>query len=541
MFLRRKTVCSPHDPPMTCGAFVRTAAPGFVSLPESEVSQKCYSKERKAVRTEYQGKMRFRNRNKGIFSRNTGIWLVSIIVVLAMLAGTCGPVHAAQGISKRSMAVLSDIGQATAELVDAVRPAVVNISTMRTIKTKGYSNPFFDDPFFGRFFGDRFEQPKERKSASLGSGVIVDPNGYILTADHVIQGADEIRVTLSDKREFTGKIVGTDRMTDIGIIKIDALDLPMVAWGNSDALRVGETVLAIGCPYGLNESVTMGIVSAVGRANVGIADYEDFIQTDAAINPGNSGGALVNVKGELVGINTAIFSTSGGYQGIGFAVPSNMAKVVMESLIREGRVVRGWMGVVVQGLTPELARQFNLPDEKGALVSDVIDGGPAQKAGLQRGDVIVGYGEKRIEEPNQIRNIVAATPPGRTVELMIFREKRRENLKIVIGELPFEQQEPLAQRYDNVLKGVNIHDLTPDIIEKLKLPKKVQGVVITRVEEMSPAAKVLLRGDIIMEINREKITTRAEYEDAISLIEPGTDILLLIYRGGTTLFITLSQ
>jgi serine protease Do len=383
--------------------------------------------------------------------------------------------------------------------------------------------------------------PKERKSANLGSGVIVDPRGYILTANHVIQGADEIKVTLSDKREFKGKIVGSDAMTDIGIIKIDAESLPTIKWGDSDTLRVGETVLAIGSPYGLSQTVTMGIVSAVGRANVGIADYEDFIQTDAAINPGNSGGALVNVKGELVGINTAIFSTSGGYQGIGFAVPTNMAKTVMESLITKGKVTRGWLGVTIQGLTPDLAKQFNLKEEKGVLVGDVVEGGPAEKAGLQRGDVIVEFEGKKIEEPTQLRNMVANTPPNKEISLKIIRENTTEIKKATISELPADMQKSLKAEYNNLLNGVSVQELTPEMSGKLRLPKKLKGVIVSDVDEDSPAAMMLLQGDVIQEINRQKITTVMEYEKVVSRIKPGSDILLLVFRGGSSLFITLSD
>jgi len=444
-------------------------------------------------------------------------------------------------ISQQSMDMLSKIGQATAELVGAVRPAVVNISITKTVKTQGGANPFLDDPLFKRFFGDQFKMPKERKSANLGSGVIVDPRGYILTANHVIQGADEIKVTLSDKREFKGKIVGSDAMTDIGIIKIDAESLPTIKWGDSDTLRVGETVLAIGSPYGLSQTVTMGIVSAVGRANVGIADYEDFIQTDAAINPGNSGGALVNVKGELVGINTAIFSTSGGYQGIGFAVPTNMAKTVMESLITKGKVTRGWLGVTIQGLTPDLAKQFNLKEEKGVLVGDVVEGGPAEKAGLQRGDVIVEFEGKKIEEPTQLRNMVANTPPNKEISLKIIRENTTEIKKATISELPADMQKSLKAEYNNLLNGVSVQELTPEMSGKLRLPKKLKGVIVSDVDEDSPAAMMLLQGDVIQEINRQKITTVMEYEKVVSRIKPGSDILLLVFRGGSSLFITLSD
>lgn len=443
--------------------------------------------------------------------------------------------------SEESINVLSRIGEATAEIVEAVRPAIVNISTTRIIKVRENINPFFDDPFFRRFFGDKFRTPKERKAANLGSGVIIDSRGYILTANHVIQGAEEIRVNLSDKREFKGKIIGTDAMTDIGVVKIEAENLPTIKLGDSEKLRVGETVLAIGSPYGLSQTVTMGIVSAVGRANVGIADYEDFIQTDAAINPGNSGGALVNVKGELVGINTAIFSTSGGYQGIGFAVPINMARTVMDSLIKEGKVIRGWLGITIQSLTPELAEQFNIKDERGVLVGDVVEGSPAEKAGLEQGDVIIEYNGKKVEEPNQLRNMVANTLPGKEVEIKIIRDKHKYTKRIVITELPSDMQKLSKGEYNNLLNGVTVSDLTPDIYSNYNIPKKIKGVIITQIEADSPADAVLNEGDIIREINRNPVTNTKEYELIVSKIKPGDDIILLIFRGGTSSFVILSN
>lgn len=443
-------------------------------------------------------------------------------------------------ISQKSINFLSEFGQAMAEITEAVKPSIVNISTTRTVQIKGQANPFLDDPFFRRFFGDQSNMPKERKTASLGSGVIVTSDGYILTSSHVIQGADEISVTLSDEREFKGKIVGTDTLTDLGIIKIDTTNLPAISWGDSEALRVGETVLAIGSPYGLSQTVTMGIVSAVGRANVGIADYEDFIQTDAAINPGNSGGALVNVKGELVGINTAIFSTTGGYQGIGFAIPTNMSKNIMDSLIDKGKVTRGWFGVTIQPLTPELAKQFNLKDDKGALIGDVVENSPAEKAGLLRGDVIIEYKGENIEEPYQLRNMVADTPPGQTAEVKIIRENKIETKTVTIGELPVETQIMSQVQYDNLLKGIAVQDITPQIYSRFKLPEKLSGVIVSNVSQDSPASMLLTQGDVIMEINRVKILNTKDYEDIVARLKPDQDILLLIFRNGSSLFITLS-
>jgi Do/DeqQ family serine protease len=467
-----------------------------------------------------------------------GFFLISLFPVTIL----CPNAYAGSRISQGSTSILSQTGQAIAEIVEEVKPAIVNISSTKTIKAQQRTEPFLDDPFFRRFFGDQspFRAPKERKSMSLGSGVIVDPKGYILTSSHVIQGADEIKVTLPDRRELKGEVVGSDPLTDIAVIKIGADNLSTIQWGDSDALKVGEIVLAIGSPYGLAGTVTMGIVSAVGRANVGIADYEDFIQTDAAINPGNSGGALVNERGELVGINAAIFSTSGGYQGIGFAVPSNMAKAVMESLIKTGKVVRGWLGVTVQQLTPELAKQFNLKEDKGALIGDVVEGGPAEKAGISRGDVITTYEGKKISEPNQLRNMVANTEPGKEVEMTIVREKKTEKIRVKIGELPAEIQKSTAGEYNNLLRGVSVQDLTPDLINRLNLPNRLKGVVVTEVSEDSPAAMVLTQGDVIQEINRQKIASVKEYEKIVSKLNPGEDILLLIYRGGSSIYITLS-
>jgi len=473
----------------------------------------------------------------------TKIQITGFLAGLMFVLSLCGWSYVYAGeaaISKESVDILTKVGQATAEIVDAVRPAIVNISTTRTVKLQGGGDQFLDDPFFRRFFGDRFQTPKERKSLGLGSGVIVDADGYILTANHVIQGADEIKVTLSDKREFKGKIVGSDIMTDIGVVKIDAKDLPSVKMGDSAKLRVGETVLAIGSPYGLSQTVTMGIVSAVGRANVGIADYEDFIQTDAAINPGNSGGALVNVRGELVGINTAIFSTSGGYQGIGFAVPTSMAKAAMDSLISKGKVVRGWLGVSIQSLTPELAKQFELTDDKGVLVGDIVEDSPADKGGLQRGDIIVEVRGKKIDDPNQIRNMVAGIEPGQKIEMKIIRENKPITKSLTVSELPTDVQKPAKGEYGNLLNGVSVQELTPEFIERFDIPKKLKGVIVAEVDENSPAFGIIKPGDIIQEINKQSIASLKDYENVAGKIKQDEDVMLFIRRGEASKYITLS-
>ncbi len=446
-------------------------------------------------------------------------------------------------ISKESIDILTKAGQAMAEVTAAAKPAVVNIASTQTIKTQGIPSPFFNDPFFRHFFGDEFgfnDKPKERKQSGLGSGVIVDKDGYIITNNHVVRNATEIKVKLSDKREFKGKIIGSDPKTDIAVIKIDAKDLPVIKIGDSEKLKVGETVIAIGNLYGLNQTVTYGIVSATGRANVGIADYEDFIQTDAAINPGNSGGALVNVRGELVGINTAIFSTSGGYQGIGFAIPSNMVKVVMDSLIKKGKVVRGWLGVSIQPMTPELAKQFKISDEKGALVGDVFEDSPAEKAGIKTGDVIVEYNGKKVDEPSGLRNMVAGTSPNEKALLKIIRDGKQVEVSVVIVEQPSNLQK-LQGKFENYLKGIHVQNLTPEIRSSLEIPKRVTGVIITDIDAGSPAEGVLMRNDIILEINKNRISSTKSYESVASKIKPDQNVLLLVFRNGAAIYITLSN
>ena len=474
-----------------------------------------------------------------------------IITLLFLLNMALVPLFARQscaffktsGISKETADCLTKTGTALAEVAEVVKPAVVNVSTIKTEKLMETPfAPLYDDPLFRRFFGDRFGHPgtpRERKSMSLGSGVIVSSDGYILTNNHVIKNADKIKVRLSDKKEFTGRVIGSDPKTDLAVIKIDARNLTTLEMGNSDELMVGELVLAIGNPYALSQTITMGIVSAVGRANVGIADYEDFIQTDAAINPGNSGGALVNVRGELVGINTAIFSTTGGYQGIGFAIPSNMAKTVMNSLIEKGKVIRGWLGVSIQSITHELAQQFGLEKDYGTLVADVVEGSPAKKAGLMRGDVIIEFKGKKVDEPYHLRNIVAGTQPGEKVKIKIIRDGEIETLNVTIGELPDDTQRAQAE-YKNALKGVRVQNLTPDIYRQLSIPEKIRGIVVMNIESGSPSETSLRPGDVIQEINRKAILNIKDYEAIVSKIKPDKDVLLLVFRRGSTIFVNIS-
>jgi len=458
-----------------------------------------------------------------------------IAVIILFLCLLLPSVILADTPGKESTEILTKFGEAMSKVAERVKPAVVNISTSRTVKTQRH--PFFDDPLFRRFFGD--PGPQKRKVTNLGSGVIATPDGYILTNNHVIEGAEDIIVKLSDGKEYKGRPIGMDSRTDIAIIKINETNLPTVPWGDSDKLRVGEVVLAVGNPYGLSQTITMGIISALGRSGIGITDYEDFIQTDAAINPGNSGGALVNIKGELIGINTAIFSTSGGYQGIGFAIPSGMVKNVMDSIINQGRVVRGWLGVQIQPLTPELVKQLGLKDESGVLLVDVVEGGPADKGGLKKYDVIISYDGKKTDNPFHFKNMVAATKPGKTVEIKIIRNGNLLTTKVTIAELPIEPQIVSPAQFENSLRGVSVQEVTDEILQKLGITRKIKGVLVNNIEENSPALGIIAKGDIIMEVNRKPVTNIKEYNDTVSKIEKGKDILLWIMRGGFPQVITI--
>jgi len=485
-----------------------------------------------------------------------GVFLFAGVVAGIVLSSRLDwmPTGSAQPAVSLPLAEKAGPANSFVPVVKGATPAVVNISTTRVIKTQEgqqVPSPFMDDPFFRQFFGDeffrRFQMPRERRESSLGSGVIVDPNGYIITNNHVIAKADEIKVLLNDRREFIGKVIGTDPKTDLAVIKINAKDLPFIPWGDSDKLEVGEYVLAIGNPFALNSTVTMGIVSAVGRANVGIADYEDFIQTDAAINPGNSGGALVNARGELVGVNTAIFSRSGGYMGIGFAVPANMTRAVMDSLIKNGKVTRGWLGVSIQEVTQNLAKQFGLKETKGALVSEVMADSPAAAAGLKSGDVVVGYDGKPVDSPAVLRNLVAQTPIGKSVKLEVLRNTKRETVSIKIAEQPKEMTQ--AEGGDetieeggkqSALSGMELRNLSPDISRQLGLPPGMQGVVITGIAPDSAAAQAGVEaGDVILEINRQAVRSVNDVRKISAKLPKNEGALLLLNRRGGKLFLVV--
>jgi serine protease Do len=442
------------------------------------------------------------------------------------------------------------------EVAKAVTPAVVNITTVTVEKvsdSRGVPDELRErmEEFFGGSgapFGPRgFRgpqgpgEPREHRGGGQGSGVIVSPDGYILTNNHVIDGARTVNITLPDKREFSGKIVGADPKTDLAVVKIAGQNLPTVSWGDATKLQVGEYVLAVGNPFGLNSTVTLGIVSALGRGHMGITQYEDFIQTDAAINPGNSGGALVNTKGELVGINTAIFSQTGGYQGVGFAVPTSMGKSIYESLLKNGKVVRGFLGVSIQDLNQDLAKSFGIKDAKGALVSDVRDDSPAGQASLKQGDIITTYQGSPVEDAVALQRQVTKTAVGTRVTIRVVRDGHEKDFTVKIGEQPETTKIAKAEtdESDYAFAGVAVQDLDRDTAKELGVKGKAQGVVVTAVEPDSGAEKAgVMRGDVIREINRQPVKSVKDFEKVSSGLKKGENVLILIDRRGNALFLS---
>jgi serine protease Do len=372
--------------------------------------------------------------------------------------------------------------------------------------------------------------------------VILTPDGTILTNNHVIDGASDIKVQLSDKREFQAKLVGTDPKTDVAVLKINANGLPTLPLGDSTTLHVGDLVFAIGDPFGIGETATMGIVSATGRGGLGIENYEDFIQTDASINPGNSGGAMIDLHGNLVGINTAILTGGGGgNQGVGFAIPISLAKNVMDQIMTHGKVVRGYLGVYIQDVTPEMARAFGLEQAGGALVGDVSPNTPAARAGLKKGDVILKLNGEPVDSRNQLTLRVSQTQPGTPVSLTIWRDGKSQDMKITLGELPEKtaKEEGEEAKGNGALEGVNVENITSDIAQQLNLPSGTQGVVVTDVDPSSPAATTgLSRGDVIQEVNHKPVHNVEEYNQAISS-SGKKPVLLLVNHGGRTNFIVV--
>ena len=433
------------------------------------------------------------------------------------------------------------------EAAKALKPAVVNISSRRTAPTeegrRGFRRRPFpfggEDPFqefFDRFFG---EQRRPRHRPSLGTGFIINTNGYIVTNNHVVEDADEITVTLASKEEFEATLIGRDPKTDLALLRVNSpLPLPTVPFGNSENLEVGEWVLAIGNPFGLGHTVTAGIVSAKGRI-IGAGPYDDFIQTDASINPGNSGGPLFNMRGEVIGINTAIMRSG---QGIGFAIPINMAKNVLSQLHNKGNVTRGWLGVAIQSISPEMLNAFQLDDANGALVSGIVTDAPADKAGLQQGDVIVGFHGSKVDDSSALPGLVAVVAPGTTVEVEIIRNGERMTIPVTLGELEDADAARIASLEPSgveELLGIQVEAITDDMARELRTHDE-RGVVVTDVADQSPAATAGIQpGDIIREVNRRTVENLDAYEDATAALEEDEPVLLLLERRGNHLYVAL--
>jgi serine protease Do len=443
--------------------------------------------------------------------------------------------------------LLGSLPNGFSSILKPVLPAVVNISSSKVVKNKGETMPFFNDPFFRQFFGNQFgqqqQQPRSQREQSLGSGVIVTSDGTILTNNHVIDGATDIKVFLSDNREFPGKVVGTDPKTDVAVVKINASGLPTLPLGDSGRMQVGDIVLAIGDPFGIGKTATMGIVSATGRGGLGIENYEDFIQTDASINPGNSGGALIDLHGSLIGINTAILSgEGGGNQGIGFAIPINMARNVMNQIVEHGKVVRGYLGVHIQDVTPDLAHQFGLNQGGGVLIGDVSPDTPASKAGIKKGDVVLELNGQPIEAANQLQVQISQMAPGTPAKMKIWRDGKAQDVTVTLGELPEQaEKEGPGESSEGALEGVEVQNVTPDLAQQLNLPSGTKGVVVTQVDPSSPAASVGLdRGMVIQEVNRKPVNNVEEYKRALSA-SSNQSVLLLVNQGGVTRFVVVEN
>jgi serine protease Do len=437
-----------------------------------------------------------------------------------------------------------------APVVKAVLPDVVNISTSKVVKAserKQFDMPDEMPPFFQQFFGQQFGpnsdnrsmRPRDQREDSLGSGVIVSPDGYILTNNHVVEGATDVRVTLSDKRQLKAKVIGADPKTDIAVLKVEGSGFPAITIGDSSKVQVGDYALAVGDPFGVGQTVTMGIISALNRGNLGIEDYEDFIQTDAPINPGNSGGALVNDRGELVGINTAILSHgSGGNEGIGFAIPINMARNVMSQILDHGKVNRAYLGIMVQDITPGISKAMNLKDMKGVLVGDVTPSGPASRSGVQRGDVILEVNGKPMEDSRELRNSISMMNPDSTVKLKILRNGNPTDVSVKLGDLPSDKEQAKTEggSSDKALDGVTVENLDAQSARQLGLPAAATGVVVTDINPTSSLASAgLRRGDVIQEVNHQPVRNVTQFEEAMR--KAGDHPLLLVNRQGSTLFL----
>lgn len=486
------------------------------------------------------------------------ILIAAVVVILIIggllrtgvlhVAGYNHPVdHVAVQVAKNNSPVsLGNFVNGFSSVIDPDLPKVVNISSTKVVQKQSMPN-FFSDPFFRQFFGNQFgsgQQPQTQREYSLGSGVIINSDGYILTNNHVVAGASDVEVFTQNRRKFRAKVIGTDKRTDIAVIKIDASGMPAFTLGDATQLKVGDVVFAIGDPFGIGETATMGIVSATGRALGGsIEHYENFIQTDAAINPGNSGGAMIDLRGNLVGINTAILSGGGGgNEGIGFAIPINMAHHVMDQIVAHGKVIRGYLGVTIQNVDPDMAKAFGLNQGGGALVASVETGGPADKSGIKRGDIILALNGKAVADESDLSLRISELAPGDVAQLKVFRDGKYEQISAKLGTLPPDGTAGTPAPGSGggaALPGLSVQNLTSSLADQLGLPPGSKGVVVTAVDPTSPAAQAdVRRGDVILQVDHVPVQNVEEYNKALAG-KANQPILLLISRGGESSYIVI--
>lgn len=472
-----------------------------------------------------------------------------IVYVLSALVVSLNLMPKATAAGNSGLSTLQKTSEAFSSVAEEAIPAVVFVKVEKTVSTPSFGMPFefngpfnpFGDDFFDRFFRQQQPQksPREYHQMAQGSGCIISRDGYILTNHHVVADVDKITVKLHDGRELEAKVIGSDEKSDVAVIKVEAKNLPVLPLGNSDKLKIGEWVIAIGNPFGLAETVTVGVVIAKGRSNVHIADYEDFIQTDAAINPGNSGGPLLNLEGQVIGINTAIFSQSGGYMGIGFAIPINMAKSIKEQLLKSGKVTRGQLGISIQELTKDLADSFGLKSTKGILVADVMSDSPAEKAGLKTGDIILRLNGNEIADIGSFRNKIAMTAPGTNVRLLIMRDGKQQEITVEIGELS-EMRAQLGTSDISGKLGLQVQDLTKETAKLYGVPVG-KGVIVTGVAAYSPAYMNAIKpGAVILSVDRKPIGSVLEFNKALKEAGQAKKVLLLLKEDQYTRFVVLS-
>ncbi len=459
----------------------------------------------------------------------------ALIAVISFVICTTTFTDAKTAKKAQETANISDLSKFNDQLVKVTNSAIPTVVSISAQKKAGSSRDSKRIPM-------PFPVPKEAKA--LGSGVIIDKRGYIVTNNHVVKNTKSITITLFDKRTFPCALIGSDPATDIAVIKISGTvpqDLPVAVMANSDTLKVGEIAIAIGNPFGFGHTVTMGIISATGREGFGLADYEYYIQTDAAINPGNSGGALININGKLIGINTAIFSRNGGYMGIGFAIPSNMVKQVVDELINKGKVTRGWLGVYIQNITPEIAKNFKFEGRKGVLVADIMKDSPAKRAQIEIGDIIISVNGIEVSDINQLRRYVASLKPGSTAKVKIFRAGQELERDVLIAELPSQVQGPEEKMEEVDTIGMRVGDITEENAYKFRITDTT-GVIVLEIQEQSPAYEAgMMAGDIIKEIENTPVENVDRYNKLLKQYEKKETLLLLVKRGGVHKFVVIKK